>query len=335
MKKNPMAAWTLVLILLTACSSRPVPQIMTVLGPVPASEIGTALTHEHILVDFIGADSSGYHRWERQAVIDKALPHLELLRTAGCQTFMECTPAYLGRDPELMKDLAERTGLHIITNTGLYGAMNNKFIPAAAFDMSPAGLASEWIREFQEGIEGTGIRPGFIKMAVDRNDSLDPMHEKLIRAAALTHLETGLVIMSHTGTDKPALDQIAILQDMNVSPKAFIWTHAQAGTLDGWKKAAAQGAWIALDGVSEQRIKAYADNLAALKSEGLLDHVLISHDSGWYRVGEKDGGKYNGYTTIFTALIPALDEMGFTDEDINLLLSQNPASAFAIRVRTL
>jgi phosphotriesterase-related protein len=234
-----------------------------------------------------------------------------------------------------MKDLAEMTGMNILTNTGFYGARNNKFIPAMAFDISPDRLAAEWIKEFREGIEGTGIRPGFIKMAVDRNDSLVPMHEKLIRAAALAHLETGLVIMSHTGTDKPAFDQMAILQEMGVSPEAFIWTHAQAGTLEGWIKAARLGAWIALDGVKEQRIQDYVNHLTALKSEGLLDHVLISHDSGWYRVGEKDGGRYNGYTTIFSELIPKLLENGFTNEDIELLLHENPANAFAIHIRTL
>ena len=61
----------------------------------------------------------------------------------------------------------------------------------------------------------------------------------LIRAAALTHLETGLVIMSHTGTDKPAFDQIHILKELGVSPEAFIWTHAhsqcfQMAQMDFW-----------------------------------------------------------------------------------------------------
>jgi len=194
--------------------------------------MGTTLSHEHILVDFIGADSTGYHRWDKQAVIGQALPFLDELQTHGCKTFMECTPAYLGRDPELMKILARKTGLDILTNTGFYGAGKNKYIPSRAFQMSPEELAAEWTAEFREGIEGTGIRPGFIKISVDRNDSLIPMHEKLIRAAALAHLETGLVIMSHTGPDKPAFDQLGILEQYGVSPEAFIWTHAQAVTTD-------------------------------------------------------------------------------------------------------
>ncbi len=321
---------------IAACNSQiPPDEIMTVLGPISASEMGTTLAHEHILVDFIGADSTGYHRWDRQNVIDKALPFLEALQAKGCQTFMECTPAYLGRDPKLMQSLALKTGLNILTNTGFYGSGKNKFIPSRALKMSPEELAAEWTAEFNAGIEGTGVRPGFIKISVDRNDSLIPMHEKLVRAAALTHLQTGLTIMSHTGTDKPAFDQLGILAEYGVSPEAFIWTHAQAGTLDGWIKAARIGTWISLDNVNRDKLGEYIDHLSEIKSAGLLDRVIISHDSGWYRVGEKDGGRYNGYTTIFTDLIPALLQNGFNDEDIELLLHQNPSRAFTIQIRTI
>jgi len=335
MDKLRIVIWSLILAGIAACNPSTPPEIMTVLGPISAAEMGTTLAHEHILVDFIGADSTGYHRWEKEAVIDKALPFLEALQAKGCQTFMECTPAYLGRDPELMKSISEKTGINILTNTGFYGARNNIFIPSAALEMSPEELAAQWIDEFYNGIEGTGVRPGFIKMAVDRNDSLMPMHKTLIQAAALAHTETGLVIMSHTGPDKPAFDQLGILAEYGVAPEAFIWTHAQAGTLDGWIKAARMGAWVSLDNVNEKRIQEYVKNLSALKSAGLLNQVLLSHDSGWYRVGEEDGGLYNGYTTIFTALIPALLQNGFDEEDIEGLLYQNPARAFAIQVRTI
>jgi phosphotriesterase-related protein len=141
--------------------------------------------------------------------------------------------------------------------------------------------------------------------------------------------------MSHTGPDKPAFDQLGILAEYGVSPEAFIWTHAQAGTLDGWIKAARMGTWVSLDNVNKDKLGEYIDHLLEIKSAGLLDHVIISHDSGWYRVGEKDGGRYNGYTTIFTELIPALLQNGFDDEDIELLLHQNPSRAFTIQVRTI
>ena len=157
------------------------------------------------------------------------------------------------------------------------------------------------------------------------------MHEKLIRAAALTHLETGLVIMSHTGTDEPAFNQLAVLKEMNVPAEAFIWTHAQRGSSEGKIKAAESGAWISLDNIKTKNLEDHVQYLQEMKTAGLLNHVLISHDSGWSRVGAEDGGKYTGYTAIFTEFIPALRNIGFTEPEIQQLLVKNPARAFRIR----
>src|SRR5688500_11035422 len=102
-------------------------EVMTVNGSIPASQMKTTLIHEHILVDFIGADKTHKGRWNRAAVVRKVLPYLRELKKLGCNTLIECTPAYLGRDPELLKTLSDSSGLHILTNTGYYGAQKNKF----------------------------------------------------------------------------------------------------------------------------------------------------------------------------------------------------------------
>jgi phosphotriesterase-related protein len=84
-------------------------KLITVNGEIPVEEMGICLIHEHILVDFIGADSTGYHRWEKSEVIERALPILLKDKQKGVKTFFECTPAYLGRDPLLLKELSEKT----------------------------------------------------------------------------------------------------------------------------------------------------------------------------------------------------------------------------------
>jgi phosphotriesterase-related protein len=145
-------------------------KILTVTGAIDPSDLGTTLTHEHLLVDFIGADGTGYHRWNRDTVIRAVGPFLEEIQPLGVQSFVECTPAYLGRDPLLLKQLSEQTGIQILTNTGYYGARNNKFIPGEALELNAEALAAIWIDEFRNGIDGTGIRPGFIKIGVDANN---------------------------------------------------------------------------------------------------------------------------------------------------------------------
>lgn len=165
--------------------------INTVRGEIKASDLGKTLIHEHVLVDFIGADKINANRWNHQKVIDKVLPYLLEIKERGIKSLVECTPAYLGRDVLLLQKLSTLSKLHILTNTGYYGASDNKFLPDFAFKETAKQLSSRWIKEFEEGIDGTEIKPGFIKIGVNPV-SLSPLHQKLVRAAALTHLETGL-----------------------------------------------------------------------------------------------------------------------------------------------
>ena len=327
---------------MTSCSPKLKNEtLITVKGKLPAPQMGLTLIHEHILVDFIGADSTGYHRWEKSKVIERVLPFLMEAKQKGVQTIFECTPAYLGRDPLLLKELSERTGINILTNTGYYGARDNKYIPKHAFEQTAEEIAKVWIDEFKNGIEGSGVFPGFIKMSVDRRDNLSPMHAKIIKAAAIAHKATGLTIVSHTGTDGPAFAQLEVLKKEGVSPEAFVWTHAQDGTFEGYIKAAKQGAWISLDNLNKNNmgkpggVDWFVAILTKLKKENLLHKILISHDAGWYNPGQVNGGNFRSYTDLFENLIPALKTNGFIQEDIDLLLIKNPQKAYAINIRKI
>ena len=331
-------------IIIITCKDKPQEYIMTVNGPVTPGEMGLTLHHEHVLVDFIGADSTGYFRWDREDVIQKALPHLTAIKGFGINTFIECTPAFLGRDPWLLKDLSLKSGITFITNTGYYGARNNLFLPRSFNNLDEQELAEIWIDEFENGIEGSGVKPGFIKIAVERTDTLSSEHRKIITAAGIAHLRTGLVIASHTGPDKPALEQIHILKQLGVDPSAFIWVHAQGGTMETILNTARQGVWISLDNIrarpslepgAPNSVLWYAEMIAEMKKHGLLSKVLISHDSGWYDPALPEGGNFNGFTDIFNYLIPLLKEKGFSNSDINQLLSKNPAEAYKIKIRRL
>ena len=293
-------------ILLNSCSNTKESRIITVTGEIPASAIGKTLHHEHVLVDFIGADSTGYDRWNRDSVIGKVLPYLLEIRNLGYKTLIECTPAYLGRDPLLLKMLSEKSGIQIVTNTGYYSAVGGKFLPANAFTENAGQLAARWIEEFNNGIEGTGIRPGFIKIAVERAP-LQEINRKVVEAACITHKATGLVIMSHTGPAIPAFQELEILKQFGVSPNAFIWTHAN-NEVDFNKhvEAARLGAWVAFDKFTPADTDRFVQFALLMKKEGLLNRVLFSHDAGWYKPGEPSGGEFRGYTDIENYLIPAL-----------------------------
>jgi len=320
--------------LLISCNTKE-SVIITVTGEIPASEIGKTLHHEHLLVDFIGADSSGYHRWNKSEVVEKVLPYLLEIKKLGYKTLVECTPAYLGRDPELMKMLSEKSGIQIITNTGYYSAVGGKYLPEHTFTETAEQLAARWIDEAKNGIEGTGIYPGFIKIAVER-EPLEEIHRKVVEAACITHKATGLVIMSHTGPALPAFQEIEILKQNGVDPSAFIWTHAQnEKDFNKHLEAARMGAWIAFDNFNASQLERYIEFAQTMKKEGLLGKVLFSHDAGWYRPGEPNGGEFRGFTEIEEFLIPALEKSGLSQPDIYQIFTANPTEAFKVKVRVV
>jgi phosphotriesterase-related protein len=310
-------------------------QILTVRGPVEPGALGSTLVHEHILVDFIGAEAVSPDRYDAEEVFQTALPHLTALRERGCQALFEATPAYLGRDPRLLRRLSEASGLHLVTNTGYYGAAEDKHVPAHAYEESPRQLADRWTREFRDGVDGTGVRPGFLKIGVDAGP-LSEIDRKLVEAGALCHLDTGLTIAVHTGDGRAALDILATLGKAGVSPEAYVWVHAQnekdRPTHD-W--AAREGAWLEFDGVGWGPMESYVEAVVEMKYRGRLGQVLVSQDAGWYHVGEPGGGDYRPYTVVFDELVPALRRRGLSEEDVRTLLVDNPARAFAVGVRRL
>jgi phosphotriesterase-related protein len=282
---------------------------------------GSILVHEHVLVDFIGADKIAPGRYDPEEVFRLARPKLEEVRKLGCVRLQECTPNFLGRDPALLVRLADATGLDLWTNTGLYGAANHRYLPAFARDESPDRLARRWIDEARRGVDG--VKPRFIKTGVNRG----PLHEldrKLARAAAICSRETGLTIASHTGDGRAAMEQIEIVAEERVAASKFVWVHAQSEKDHSiHERAARAGAWVEFDGVNPKSAGWHLECIRRMASAGLLDRVLISQDSGWYRVGEPSGGDFRGYTYLYTDFLPRLDPAWRRP-----LMVENPRKAF-------
>jgi phosphotriesterase-related protein len=307
--------------------------ILSVTGNIPSSKAGITLSHEHLLVDFIGADKYSRSRWKEEEAFIKILPYLKEVKNAGVQTLFDCTPNFLGRDAKLLLRLSQASNINIVTNTGLYGGSDNKYLPAYAFTESAEQLAQRWITEYEKGIDGTSVKPGFIKTSVNPG-TLSEVSKKLITAAALTHKATGLTIASHTGPAIPALEQLDLLKQLGVKPSAFIWVHAQNEKQhQNFTVFARLGGWVSLDGVNDDNIPWYVDVLTLLKNEELLHRVLISHDAGWFDPGKPEGGSFRPFTAIFQKLIPDLKAAGFTQKEIDLLLIKNPAKAYAVSKR--
>lgn len=310
-------------------------KVMTVNGLIEPQRMGFTLIHEHIMADFIGAEKFSKSRFNADEVVEVALPFVKDIKARGVDTLIDCTPAYLGRDARVLKRIADSTGINMLTTTGYYGAVNEKFVPAHAYKESAQQLADRWIDEWKNGIEGTSVKPGLIKTSTDKGP-LTPMQRKLIQAAGITHLATGLTIAVHSGDGAAAFEQLEILKTSGVAPDARIWVHAQNETdKEMHIRAGKLKTWVSFDGVNPESLNLHLDCLQNMKKNNLLDQVLVSHDSGWYNVGEPRGGNFEPYTCILTHFIPMLRENGFTSEELDILFKKNPARAFTIKVRKI
>ena len=304
-----------------ASAQTAVGQIQTVTGPVEPDKLGPTLVHEHVLVDFIGADQVSPERYDADEVFARMLPYLQDLEAAGIETLVECTPEYLGRDPALLRRLSEASGVRILTNTGWY---KDPFLPPFAHEATAEQIAERWVREAAEGIGEERIRPGFIKIAANEGD-LSDTQRKIVTAAALTSKATGLVIASHTTQGVTALQELDVLAEVGVPASRFIWVHADAEpNQDLHFQAAARGAWIEYDGIRE----ANAEQKLPLVQEALKripDQLLLSQDAGWYHVGEPNGGEVAPLDWLPRHFAPRLSE-----PQRQQVLVTNPARAFAV-----
>ncbi len=290
-----------------------------------AAPFPSILVHEHVLVDFIGADRTSRDRWKEKEVIALVKPYLEEVKRLGCRRFQDCTPNFIGRDAKLLEKLSDAAGLEIWTNTGLYAAAQDfKFLPKFAHDETASQLAVRWVNEARRGIDG--VKPRFIKIGVSGVSPLHPLDRKIVEAAAITSAETGFTIASHTTSGAAALEELDLITGRGVKASKFVWVHAQNEKDQAIQEQVARaGAWVELDGIGPKTARWHLECVMNLVAKGLGERVLISQDAGWYRAGEPGGApeQFRGYAYIYTDFIAGMEQ-----KLARQLLEHNPVKAF-------
>ncbi len=300
--------------------------INTVNGTIDADNLGLVLSHEHIMSNF-GSNVDSTSIYKEKELFEQVIPYLKKLKAVGVQSIFDCTTAYFGRRVDLLKKISDATGIHIITNTGIYGAANDRYIPPLAYEADLETLSKIWIEEFENGIDGTKIKPGFIKLAFDSGTPSE-IDKKLFEAGIRTHLKTGLTLAVHTGNNKEAAQkQLALLEKYNVHPSAWVWVHANAFEDDAFlMEVAKKGAWISLDGVNKNESLLYLERIKRFRKKGILHKILLSHDGN----GFPRGGEIRKFDAITQNLVPVLLSNGFTEKEVRQLLVENPKGAYGL-----
>ena len=301
--------------------------LFTTHGPLPSSQLGLILPHEHIFVDLRPIDTPDFGQAQTEDVIRLMVPELERARSAGVTALVECTPEGVGRRCDLVAAVARAANFPVVLATGIY---REPWVPAWARNASEDELAGWMQAELTQGIGQTGIRAGFIKLSAGDN-GLTPTEIKILRAAARASLATGAVIASHTIRGRVVADQLDILETAGGSPQRFIWVHTQAEPDPAFHlEMARRGAWLEYDGIgggdADER---YIQHIRRALDAGFVGQVLLSMDRGWYSPGQPGGGTPKPFTYLSETFLPRLRAAGVSEEDLRQLTRFNPFRAFA------
>jgi phosphotriesterase-related protein len=300
----------------------------TVTGPLKGSEVDWGLEHEHLFVDFDGAKDPSYQDVDWADVTGACVNSLNELRGQGVNLFVEYTPMGVGRNVLLTRDVARQTGMNIVCASGIYRSSFG--IPPQYAGMSADELAGVFTRELTLGVDGSRIRAGFIKIAVD-DDGPKPPDEAVWRGAARAAVTTGCTIGLHAPVTAQMKTVVAILESEGFNlQERFVWAHAEYdGTIDDYKEMAGRRAFVSLDAVTVGGVpgdEAVLDLVEQMNAAGFLGNLLLSTDS---TVFVKPPASQYGYqnTYLFRVFKPKLEDR-FGKQVTEQLLRDNVAFAY-------
>ncbi len=337
----------------------------TVLGAVPANELGISLTHEHLLVDLGSTfqppeDASSYsfayqpvtteNLWwvrynyggnkDNMELLDEdtAIAEAARFKKSGGQTIVDATSVGIKRDPLGLARIARATGLNVIMGSGYYV---HDYHPKSIVDKSEDEIVEEIVSDITEGVGDTGIRSGVIG-EVGCSWPLEENERKSLRAAARAQRLTGAPLLIHPGRNPQApLEIMEIVRESGGDPTRTIMSHVDRTIFDNdtLDKLAETGCFIEFDLFgSETTFYPFSpidmpndgkrlDFFMHLRDEGRLGQVLMAQDICNKHRLTKYGG--HGYAHILENVKPIMRRKGFLAEEIDQILVGNPARALA------
>ena len=337
--------------------------VMTVGGPIPVSDLGVTLMHEHILNDcrcwwhapetperrylaegFVCMEILGELRQDpfvnkHNITLDDeklAVAELQDFAWLGGQTVVEPTCQGIGRDPLAMRRISKATGLNIVMGAGFYLGSSH---PARVADMSVGDIADEIVLEATAGADNTNVKIGLIG-EIGVSSDFTAQEEKSLRGAAQAQTRTGLPLMVHLpGWFRLGHKVLDIVSSEGADLRHTVLCHMNPShdDLTYQSELAARGAFLEYDMIgmdffyADQQVQCPSDEEVAraivkLVEMGHAGRILLSHDVFLKMMLKHYGG--NGYAYILRHFLPRLKRHGLDDKTLDIFMRANPRSVF-------
>jgi predicted metal-dependent phosphotriesterase family hydrolase len=318
-------------------------RVMTVRGEVEPEALGAVMMHEHL--------HSACRQWKERPtpksreklLMEYAVPNLKRLHDHGCHAFVDATPPPWRAWPDTYVKVSRASGVHIILATGFYREMEVGTYwvktPADAIwplvrQKSAEALAEMCVKEITEGIHGSKVQAGVIKLGSSRG--LSETERKAFRAGALAQRATGVSITTHCTTPGTHIAQLTALDEDGVDLSRVVightWSHIvnETDSVREWMKRGAtfMPTNLRMDG-DWDAIRALVDKLRALFQEGLGEHLVLGLDWAF----ESEQGPFvpctfmppPPYLYMFAYTLPRFRKLGLEEAAIEQMMVKNPA----------
>jgi len=335
--------------------------VNTVLGPIAPEQLGVTLMHEHLLLDatpwFREPEAASLRTVAYQPVSievlgllrndpfmsrdncelfdeESAIEEVRRFRLAGGETVVDPTCRGIGRDPRALQRISRATGLQVVMGTGYY---LHPAHPPHVREMSLEAIAEEITRDVVDGIDG--VRAGIIgEIGISRDFTSE--EEKVLRGGARAQQATGVPLEVHLpGWERHGERVLDVMAEEGGDLRRTVLCHMNPSgpDFDYQARLAGRGAWLEYDMIgmeyfyADQQAQSPSDEenaraLLRLRDAGLLRSVLISQDVFIKIQLVRYGG--TGYAHILNHFVPRLRRHGFTEQDIETLLVDNPRRVF-------
>lgn len=340
--------------------------VQTVRGPVPVADLGITLSHEHLLNDvsswwkrsestgldpdeFADAPLSEGLLWDlRQDPfgnranlalddIDVACDELDRFAALGGRTIVETTGWGIGRDLAGLKQISERTGVHVVAGTGFYLEASH---PVDLVALGADGVTDCILADVRDGQDG--VRPGIIG-EIGVSADFTPAEQVSLRGALAAQVETGLPVQIHLpGWLRLAGTVLDHVESVGADPTKIVLCHMgpSGEDLDYQCAAMDRGAWVQYDMLgmevyyADQAAQCPSDednaaHLARLVNRGYRGQLLLSQDVFVKSLLRRHGGP--GYAHILQYFAPRLRRHGLDEAQVLSLITDNPRCLFGSR----
>ncbi len=314
-------------------------------GPVELADLGPTLMHEHVFVLATEhVQNYGSDWWDEEVRVADAIGKLNSLHATGIHTIVDPTVWGLGRYIPRIQRIAAQTPVNIIVATGLYvyEELPQQYAyrgPGLMIDI-PEPLVTDFVRDINEGIGDTGVKAAFLKCCMETAE-LSPGVERIARAIARAHAETGAPITVHTsGPHQTGRHAVRIFSGEGVDLSKVMIGHAgDSNDLDYLVELADQGVLLGMDrfgldifNPGAERIK----TVAALAARGYASSMVLAHDANCFidyfgaahdQVRAAAAPNWH-YEHIGDDVLPSLLDAGVTQEQLDTMLIENPVRYF-------